>query len=173
MYIYLILCHFVVCLFDMAAAAASENGTNDAHTNALWNDYSEYVSSNKRHLQAEDIGRAMASLFDTPIDAWTGAQWLCLVVLLIAVSILFRCLCGGCCRRSYPRTPYYGPGGYYGGGYPQQGGGYYGNNSRGSCCGLSDVFWCLCCFEWCCRDCQDCDALRNAAGNAYQGGEMV
>ena len=121
--------------------------------------------SKNRNLQVEDMGRLFSDLFDTPIDQWTGWQWLLVLVLLFILSFLCRCLSCACCQRS----PYgYYPGGYYGGRR------YYGGGGNGSCCSCSDIFWCLCCFEWCCRDCQDVDECCNVAREAaYQGGDMV
>jgi len=111
----------------------------------------------KRNLQDyqgkfHDFEDVISSLADTTPLEWTGMQWLCLIILLTVLSTLFSCLCGacfGCCR---PRYGY----GYYGGRRRGGGGG-------GRC---SDVVWCLCCFEWCCRDCQDVDECCDAA---YRG----
>ena len=105
----------------------------------------------------KDFEDVISSLADTSPMEWTGMQWLCLIILLMVVSTIFSCICGACCRR--PRYGYgYGDG--YGGG--RRGGG-------GGC--LSDIFWCFCCFEWCCRDCQDVDACCDAVAgsSAYQG----
>ena len=105
-----------------------------------------------------DFEDVISSLADTSPTEWTGMQWLCLIILLLVVSTLFSCICGACCR---PMRPGYGYG---------YGGRYGGGSGRGSGC-LSDIFWCFCCFEWCCRDCQDVDACCDAvAGSgAYQG----
>mmetsp|Transcript_28520 Transcript_28520/g.62072 ORF Transcript_28520/g.62072 Transcript_28520/m.62072 type:complete len:227 (-) Transcript_28520:90-770(-) len=118
-------------------------------------------SSSSRTLQdfegsINDFQDVISSLADTSPTEWTGMQWLCLIILLLVVSTLFSCICGACCR---PMRPGYGYGSRYGGG-----------SGRGCGC-LSDIFWCFCCFEWCCRDCQDVDACCDAvAGSgAYQG----
>ena len=119
----------------------------------------------ERHLQqVQDISRLFSDFLDTPIDQWSGAQWVILIIVVIIVSALCRCLCS-CCRPPY----------YYRSSYPPPVGYYYGGYGRGgsTCCSCSDIFWCLCCFEWCCRDCQDVDACCNNTANVYQGGQMV
>ena len=98
-----------------------------------------------------DFEDVVSSLADTTPMEWTGMQWFCLIILLSVLSTIFSCICGACCGCCRPRYNY----GYYGG---RRGGG------GGGCC--SDIFWCLCCFEWCCRDCQDVDACCDAA---YRG----
>ena len=101
--------------------------------------------------KVHDFEDVISSLADTTPLEWTGMQWFCLIILLSVLSTIFSCICGACCGCCRPR---YG----YGYGYGRRGGG------GGGCC--SDIFWCLCCFEWCCRDCQDVDACCDAA---YRG----
>ena len=99
--------------------------------------------------KVHDFEDVISSLADTTPLEWTGMQWFCLIILLSVVSTIFSCICGACCGCCRPR---------YGYGYGRRGSG------GGGCC--SDIFWCLCCFEWCCRDCQDVDACCDAA---YRG----
>lgn len=101
--------------------------------------------------KVHDFEDVISSLADTTPVEWTGMQWFCLIILLSVLSTIFSCICGACCGCCRPR---YG----YGYGYGRRGSG------GGGCC--SDIFWCLCCFEWCCRDCQDVDACCDAA---YRG----
>lgn len=101
--------------------------------------------------KVHDFEDVISSLADTTPMEWTGMQWFCLIILLSVLSTILSCICGACCGCFRPR---YG----YGYGYGRRGGG------GGGCC--SDIFWCLCCFEWCCRDCQDVDACCDVA---YRG----
>ena len=103
--------------------------------------------------KVHDFEDVISSLADTTPMEWTGMQWFCLIILLSALSTIFSCICGACCGCCRPR---YGYGYGYGYGRRESGG--------GGCC--SDIFWCLCCFEWCCRDCQDVDACCDVA---YRG----
>ena len=116
------------------------------------------VEEQQRQLQdydyegkVHDFEDVISSLADSRPMEWTGMQWLCLVVLLMVLSTLFSCICGACCGCCRPRRYGYSGGGYYGG---------RGRGGGGGCC--SDIFWCFCCFEWCCRDCQDVDACCDA-----------
>ena len=127
------------------SSSVSQNKVHAAKVEEEQRKLQDYDYEGKVH----DFEDVISSLADSRPMEWTGMQWLCLVVLLMVLSTLFSCICGACCGCCRPRYGY--------------GGGYYGGRGRGGgggCC--SDILWCFCCFEWCCRDCQDVDACCDA-----------
>jgi len=108
------------------------------------------------------LGESLGSLFSTPMDAWDSGQWIVAFILLFGALWCCGCLAGN--RRRYRG---------YGGGYPNAygpgygaGGGYYprsGGSGGGTC--LRNVLLCVCCYEFCCADCQHVKQLMDAASN--------
>ena len=127
------------------SSSVSQNNVHAAKVEEQQRQLQDYDYEGKVH----DFEDVISSLADSRPMEWTGMQWLCLVVLLMVLSTLFSCICGACCGCCRPRR--YGYGGYNGG---------RGRGGGGGC--FSDIFWCFCCFEWCCRDCQDVDACCDA-----------
>jgi hypothetical protein len=106
-----------------------------------------------------DISESIHRLFSTAPEAWTAGQW-----ILALVIILLTLWCCGCCLAGGRQQ-------YRGGGYN-----YYSRQSNGGMCGcLQNVLACVCCYEWCCRDCQDVPCCNNEAGGEYyrQTGDLV
>jgi hypothetical protein len=125
----------------------------------------EYIERGKQALQR---------LIETPIANWETSQWL--LAAFLALLLLWCCGCISQGRRRY-RGRYYnrgvpgGEGNYYNagggpagtgggaGGGPWLGGSYMGQQQRGAgggICGcVRQIVLAACCFEFCCRDCQD------------------
>jgi len=89
-----------------------------------------------------DIIEFVSTLADTPMDEWSGIQFVVFFALLLLLGSLALCCCCSCLCRGM------------GGGRCCRGG--------GSCC--QDILMCFCCYEICCRDGQDLDACCPGPG---------
>lgn len=106
-------------------------------------------------LDRLNIEESIRQVFSTPVDAWDSRQWITAAILLF-----LGMWCCGCMSQNRRSRRGYGGGGYY----PNQqqpglmtGSGYGAANSSGggaSSC-LRNAVMCACCYELCCRDCQD------------------
>lgn len=105
-----------------------------------------------------DISQSLKRLFATAPEAWTTGQWIFAALILLVA--LWCCGCLACGRR------------YHRGGYN-----YYRRSSSGGgglCACLQNLLMCFCCYELCCRNCQDVPCCNdNAAGEYYRQGDVV
>lgn len=105
------------------------------------------------------IEERVRQVFQTPVAAWDSPEWFTAAVMLFVGLWCCGCIC------QQRRRPYYGRG--YGGNgyYPNQQpglmtGGGGGGAGGGNC--LRNVVMCACCYELCCRDCQDLQSILPA-----------
>jgi hypothetical protein len=114
-----------------------------------------------RMFENINIRESLNRLFETPISEWEIGQWILAAFLLTLILWCCGCICGGNQRRR--RSYYRSSGGGYGGGRSSGGGG-------GACSCVQDVLLCVCCYELCCRDCQDVPCFNGGGGgdNVYR-----
>jgi hypothetical protein len=133
----------------------------------------EYIERGKKALQG---------LIETPIANWENSQWLLAAFLALLLMWCCGCICQGRRRhrRYYRGAPVAGGdgGNYYNGGGQAGAGGWFGgpnmggigqqqrSSAGGGICGcLRNIVLAACCFEFCCRDCQDVN--QAIMGNEY------
>ncbi|CAB9511210.1 expressed unknown protein [Seminavis robusta] len=120
---------------------------------------SHHSHQERRHLQVDrfidGVADSIAGVFRTPVAAWDLGQWF--VALTLVVLTLSCCGCG---RRRIRRRYYYGRSSNQPG-VIANGGNYSRYEDTTATRGGRDTSFlhrlllCVCCFEWCCRDCQD------------------
>ena len=90
------------------------------------------------------IQESVQEVFSTPMNEWDARQWITALILLFLIL-----WCGGCVCQN--RRRYYG----------------FGGGGGGGC--LQNVIMCACCYELCCRDCQDLQPFFGAKLPAEDG----